>query len=544
MARRRTSPATKNDRREQHQQDPGRAHRQHREAEEAEHEADRAHRAREDQPGVPHLDDEPERAEREQERDDVRVDQRVEDPLPERHLDVVDLRAGEVEHEALRRRLVALELVGAAPAGSARPRRSRSASAPPRRSGSTPCARPRRPTPRCGRGSSRARAARRRRRSRPCRRRSFWMSSPPTLIGVDEPMFVCGAIASTSAASPIQTPAEAARAPVGRDVDDHRDLRRELALVDLAHRVREPAGRVEHDHDRVVAVVVRAVDLLGEVVRRDRVDVVRRSATASTLGVASGDAAASAPPRRRPPRREIRAEMALFTGVRIVFGRGSSPLSAKPISGTVRTPAAHETDLSSSSLQSRFAVPGKPRAAGRRDDGRARRPARRRARRRRSRAPMRFNMLGLHWQGTGRVDYRTRSLAGALERLAHGRRRHRPRRRLGRAAAAAAGTTATSTGSAPSQRRPVPAHRQRHAPARLLPLVEAEARRRARVVAARRPADDRLARVVGGRREDHALGAALRADAQARRRPPHRRQRTPTRRPRRRRSCAGSRSTT
>ena len=47
------------------------------------------------------------------------------------------------------------------------------------------------------------------------RRRSFWMSSPPTLIGVDEPMFVCGAIARTSAASPIQTPADAARAPSG-----------------------------------------------------------------------------------------------------------------------------------------------------------------------------------------------------------------------------------------------------------------------------------------------------------------------------------------
>src|SRR3954447_18996510 len=27
--------------------------------------------------------------------------------------------------------------------------------------------------------------------------------------------------------------------------------------------------------------------------------------------------------------------------------------------------------------------------------------------------PVRFNMLGLHWQGSGRVDYRTRSLAGA-----------------------------------------------------------------------------------------------------------------------------------
>ena len=56
-----------------------------------------AERRREDQARVPDLDDDAEHAEREQERDDVRVDQRVEDALPERHLDVVDLRAGGVE---------------------------------------------------------------------------------------------------------------------------------------------------------------------------------------------------------------------------------------------------------------------------------------------------------------------------------------------------------------------------------------------------------------------------------------------------------------
>ncbi len=47
------------------------------------------------------------------------------------------------------------------------------------------------------------------------RRRSRWMSSPPTEIGVEEPMFVCGAIARMSPAWPIQTPAEAALAPSG-----------------------------------------------------------------------------------------------------------------------------------------------------------------------------------------------------------------------------------------------------------------------------------------------------------------------------------------
>jgi len=39
--------------------------------------------------------------------------------------------------------------------------------------------------------------------------------APLESIGVDEPMFVVGAIASTSAASEIQTPADAARAPFG-----------------------------------------------------------------------------------------------------------------------------------------------------------------------------------------------------------------------------------------------------------------------------------------------------------------------------------------
>ena len=41
------------------------------------------------------------------------------------------------------------------------------------------------------------------------------MFAPVPLIGVDEPMFASGAMTSRSAASEIQTPAEAARAPFG-----------------------------------------------------------------------------------------------------------------------------------------------------------------------------------------------------------------------------------------------------------------------------------------------------------------------------------------
>ena len=47
------------------------------------------------------------------------------------------------------------------------------------------------------------------------RRRSLPMFWPLESIGVDEPMLVSGAIARRSAASEIQTPAEAARAPLG-----------------------------------------------------------------------------------------------------------------------------------------------------------------------------------------------------------------------------------------------------------------------------------------------------------------------------------------
>ena len=46
-------------------------------------------------------------------------------------------------------------------------------------------------------------------------RRSLPRFSPVAEIGVDEPMFVCGAIASTSAACPITAPAESALEPGG-----------------------------------------------------------------------------------------------------------------------------------------------------------------------------------------------------------------------------------------------------------------------------------------------------------------------------------------
>src|SRR5690348_3826006 len=47
------------------------------------------------------------------------------------------------------------------------------------------------------------------------RRRSEPMFAPVDWIGVDDPMFDIGERARTSAASAIQTPADAARAPLG-----------------------------------------------------------------------------------------------------------------------------------------------------------------------------------------------------------------------------------------------------------------------------------------------------------------------------------------
>ena len=47
------------------------------------------------------------------------------------------------------------------------------------------------------------------------RRRSLPRLPPLWLMGVEEPMFVAGAIASTSAASATKTPADAAPAPCG-----------------------------------------------------------------------------------------------------------------------------------------------------------------------------------------------------------------------------------------------------------------------------------------------------------------------------------------
>ena len=70
------------------------------------------------------------------------------------------------------------------------------------------------------------------------------------LTGVDEPMFVAGAIAAMWLAYIRYVPALAARDAVRRDVGRDRYLRREDRLDHVAHRMIEAAGRIELQHEQ------------------------------------------------------------------------------------------------------------------------------------------------------------------------------------------------------------------------------------------------------------------------------------------------------
>ena len=105
------------------QQDARPAEREHLEPEEAEDERDRSEGRREDQTGVEELDGDREHAEREQQRDDVRVDERVEDAIPERHLDRRRSRRPPCAGRSPSARVIEpVDLVRAAWAGRARSR--------------------------------------------------------------------------------------------------------------------------------------------------------------------------------------------------------------------------------------------------------------------------------------------------------------------------------------------------------------------------------------------------------------------------------------
>ena len=93
------------------------------------------------------------------------------------------------------------------------------------------------------------------------------MSSPLSEIGVEEPMFVCGAIAAMSAAMAITAPASRARAG-GATYTTTGTSAREEPLDDSTHRRGETARRVEDEHHRRVLALLSPVDrVLDELLR-------------------------------------------------------------------------------------------------------------------------------------------------------------------------------------------------------------------------------------------------------------------------------------
>ena len=230
---------------EQHRAD---VHRDDAHREEREEQAERAHRAREDHARVVELDPDPERPEEHEERDDVRVGEERQEPLPDRRL---------VRHERGVPRPDGLP--GARPpspggrppararrAGRARPSPRPGASPPPRRWRRRSRAPPSRPSRRCA-----PRSFAIERTSAAVSFSTFFAMSfpassatslPPRVTGCAAPMFEAGCMTATFAAMVRKTPAEAACAPAGPDPDDDRHLAREHRLDDLARGV-EGAAR-------------------------------------------------------------------------------------------------------------------------------------------------------------------------------------------------------------------------------------------------------------------------------------------------------------
>ena len=95
---------------------------------------------------------------------------------------------------------------------------------------------------------------------------------PPTVTGCAAPMFVAGAIAATCAAMVMNTPADAARAPVGADVDDDGHLGVQDGLDDGAHRALEAAGRIELEDEGLRPLALGALHRGGDEPHRHRRD--------------------------------------------------------------------------------------------------------------------------------------------------------------------------------------------------------------------------------------------------------------------------------
>ena len=144
-----------------------------------------------------------------------------------------------------------------------------------------------------------------------------------------------------------------------------------------------------------------------------------------------------------------------------------------------------------------------------------------------------FNMLAVHWIGTGAVAYRTRNLHGTW-------RPWRDADADNRTGAWHDGNLDWTGASGGLQFRVGGAVRRLRSYEVWSRVTGAPVTR----ALAGRHARDRHARCLGRERGDRARPAVVRAGGAARRDPPHGRQRTRTRARRPRRSCAGSRSTT
>ena len=244
------------------------------------------------------------------------------------------------------------------------------------------------------------------------------MSRPLMSIGVDEPMFVCGAIASTSADMPITAPAESALEPGRRDVHDHRHLRGEHRLHDLPHRGRQPARRVHDDHDRRRLLLLAAMDRVDEVVLRDRVDVVleldREHVGLPRLGGRSRHREEERSGNRRERDDETPQEGRVH--VPTAYSRGckhSVKQGLRPLPANVQPRTLFETLVPRRLLIVVLLALGAPATAW--ADGAtitSRDVPLRGDRALQAAAPARFSLVGLHWQGTGSVAFRTRSLGG------------------------------------------------------------------------------------------------------------------------------------
>ena len=324
------------------------------------------------------------------------------------------------------------------------------------------------------------------------------------------------------------------------DVDDHRDLRGELVLTIFAHRRREPAGRVEQDHDRVVPSVVRAASICADHVvlavtgLTSFVELRPRARAAVAAGAAAPSDARRGPRRaRREPRRT-----AFSPSVRILSGEGATPWPRRRIWHPADSPlvtTSHRPLLCSPSC--RFCGAGGRRRAAAGDDRRAtcRSPAGARWPPRRT-----FNLRRPALARPGRVEFRTRTRGrwSAWQPAGAGRTGPDRRRERGRARLQVGTPTgpARRTGSRSGAR-------QRHAGAGAL-------RRRARGAAAgadarsRRPAGDRHRAPSGGPTSCSSARRRATPVAVVRGRPPHRRLEHVHAASSRRRSSAGSSSTT